>query len=139
MHKFYLTSAETSPWPAVDIFENEDSIVFEADLPGVVPEDIEVKVVGDILIIEGKRKELSASLTAVNYICIERTFRSFRRVLHIPVPIDVSTGLSLYEKGVLTISFEKLRNRVYRIPVKRAEEGMSFRLKREVVINDRAE
>lgn len=139
MQRFYLSSTETSPWPAVDIFESEEFVVFEVDVPGIDPENIDVKVIGDILVIEGKQKEISETLHTVNYICIERTFRSFRRVLHIPVPIDVSSGLSLYEKGVLTISFEKLRNRVYRIPVKRAEEGKSFRLKREVVIDDRAE
>ncbi len=139
MDRFFFGSAESSMWPPVDIFENEGFIVYEADVPGAEPEDITVKVVGELLIIEGKRRELPEESKAVNYICIERTARSFRRVLAIPAPVDVLSATSLYERGVLTVRFAKIQNRVHCIPVKRGDNEMSLRLKREVVDNDRTE
>ncbi len=133
MERFFFGGSESPIWPPVDIFEDEDCLIYEADVPGSDPEDITVKVVGDLLIIEGKRRGPELESRSVNYICIERTSRGFRRVLNIPAPVDVASGFALYQKGVLTVTFTKLQNRVHLIPVKRNLENIDIRLKREVV------
>lgn len=38
--------------PPVDVFENDDALTLLADLPGVTPEQLQVRVDGDSLIVE---------------------------------------------------------------------------------------
>ena len=42
--------------PAVDIIEEKDSFVLRADLPGVMPEDIEVSMDDGVLAVAGERR-----------------------------------------------------------------------------------
>src|SRR3954449_1076658 len=50
-------SAVTAEWaPAVDIKEEPDKFVLEADLPGVKPEEIDVNMEDGVLTIRGERK-----------------------------------------------------------------------------------
>jgi HSP20 family protein len=50
--------AETAAWtPLVDIEEQENAYVLEADLPGVRREDVDIEVVGNELTISGEIKE----------------------------------------------------------------------------------
>src|SRR6185436_8020888 len=42
--------------PTVDIYENKDQIVLEAELPGMKPEDVNISVENNVLTIHGERK-----------------------------------------------------------------------------------
>src|SRR3974377_1526994 len=42
--------------PAVDIFESDQSVVLKAELPGVDPKDVEVRVENNTLYLKGQRK-----------------------------------------------------------------------------------
>ena len=43
-------------YPATNVWTNEDGAVVSTELPGVVPEDIDISVVGDTLTVSGTRK-----------------------------------------------------------------------------------
>src|SRR3712207_9088115 len=43
--------------PSVDIFENKDQIVLEAELPGMNREDFEVTIENNVLTLRGERSE----------------------------------------------------------------------------------
>ncbi|HIJ59441.1 MAG TPA: Hsp20/alpha crystallin family protein [Nitrospirae bacterium] len=120
MEGFFLGPTETSMWPPVDIYETEDKVVFEMDVPGTDPADISVKIFRELLVIEGKRKEIAEESRALNYFCIERVSHSFRRVLTMPVTANIITGNATYDNGVLKIVFDKITSRMLQIPVKRA-------------------
>lgn len=122
MEGFFLGPTEASMWPPVDIYETEDRVVFEMDVPGTDPEDISVKIFRELIVIEGKRREINEEAGALNYFCIERISKGFRRVLTIPVSADIMTGKATYNKGVLKIVFEKISHRVHQIPVIRATD-----------------
>ncbi len=47
-------SAESAVRPAVDIFETEDGITLQADMPGVSKDRLEVRVDGTNLLVEGR-------------------------------------------------------------------------------------
>src|SRR6476659_6726905 len=50
-------SAVTAEWaPAVDIKEEADKFVLQADLPGVKPEEIDVSMEDGVLTIRGEKK-----------------------------------------------------------------------------------
>jgi len=43
--------------PAVDMYQTKDDIVVKAAIPGIKPEDIDISVTGDTLIIKGELKQ----------------------------------------------------------------------------------
>src|SRR5207244_7342167 len=42
--------------PAVDIYEQDNNIVIKAELPGVDPKDVDIRLENNILTIKGERK-----------------------------------------------------------------------------------
>lgn len=103
-----LTLGETNG-PLLDLYETSDSIVIEADLPGIDPADAQVYILNGILTIEGVKKEAVEPCEKVNYLCVERSFEPFRRVVKITVPINPKKGRASYARGVLMVSFPKVK------------------------------
>jgi HSP20 family protein len=59
---FAFTGGENGHWtPAVDVTDSADQLTVRADLPGIDPKDVKVTVEGDLLTIEGERKEEKAA------------------------------------------------------------------------------
>ena len=74
-------SIATAEWaPAVDIKEETDKFVLQADIPGVKPEDIDVSMEDGVLTIKGEKKTES-KVEKENYKRVERTYGSFYRRL----------------------------------------------------------
>src|ERR1700704_241354 len=75
------TSEESNltPWaPPVDIYETEHELVVKADLPGVNPQDLDIRVENNILTIRGERK-FESKAHEDSYLRIERAYGSFSR------------------------------------------------------------
>lgn len=94
----------------LDLFETEQEIVIEVELPGVAKEDIELSVLRDIVIIEGK-KSRQMSRSERQHLCMERYFGSFRRIIEIPGAGDTSHIQAEYERGILRIRLPKIQDR----------------------------
>src|SRR5215471_1643314 len=78
----------TRTWaPAVDIYENENDIVLKAELPGVDPKDVEVKVEDSTLYLKGERK-FEKEVKNENYHRVERSYGSFARSFSLPNSIS---------------------------------------------------
>jgi HSP20 family protein len=92
--------------PRVDIREDEDKVVVRVDLPGIDRENLTVTVEGNLLTLEGERKE-ETELREENYLSVERHYGSFRRVVTLPPTVDTDNPTSSYEDGVLEIRFPK--------------------------------
>lgn len=105
--------------PLVDIYETGDSLVVEADLPGIEPERLVIKVYEDLVILEGVRTSQDRAVTqgGSRYLCMERYCRSFRRMIRLPISVNTMAGKARYRNGVLTLTFPKLKGRVIRIAV----------------------
>lgn len=92
--------------PTVDVSEDDESIFVDMDVPGYEANDLDVKLAGNMLTIEGEREgvELADGVTShVN----ERKQCSFKRVLPMPTsvnPDDVKADIS---KGVLHLTIAK--------------------------------
>jgi HSP20 family protein len=100
-----------SSGPLLDLYETADNIMVEVDLPGIDVEDVEVFFLNGMLTIEGIKKERVDSAGRINYLCMERTFDSFRRTLKIVVPINPKAASAKYERGVLTVIFPKVKEK----------------------------
>jgi HSP20 family molecular chaperone IbpA len=63
-------SITETPFPPIDIVESKEAIKLYAEVPGVLLEDINVYLCGDLLIIEGEKK-LEKIPYKVNFIRME--------------------------------------------------------------------
>jgi HSP20 family protein len=95
---------------SVDVFDTPEAIIIEAELPGLRREDIELSVLRDIVIIEGS-KPRPASPSDSRFLCVERSFGKFRRVVEIPGAGDTRQIKAHYDRGVMTISLPKIHER----------------------------
>ena len=97
----------TRAWaPAVDIFETENSIVLKAELPGVDPKDVEVRVEDNTLYLKGERK-FEKETKEENYHRIERSYGSFARSFVLPNSMDAEKVAAEYQDGLLTLTLPK--------------------------------
>jgi HSP20 family protein len=96
----------TGAYPAVNLWEDDQNLFAEAELPGLSMDDVEVFVVGNELTIRGERKAPQVE-EGVAYHRQERTGGRFNRVLPLPMQIDAEKVEATFRDGVLTIQMPK--------------------------------
>ena len=97
--------SETLGWmPAVDIEEQEDAYVVEAEVPGVKREDVNIEVVGNELLITGEIKERERKGTVRR-----RTRRMGRFEFRVTLPeqVDPAKIEAKLTDGVLAVRVPK--------------------------------
>ena len=77
-------------------------MVIRLDLPGMEKKDVKVKVLDDILMIEGDRK-LEKEVEAENYLCKEAFYGAFTRRIALPNPVEEYEIKATFRSGVLEI------------------------------------
>jgi HSP20 family protein len=93
-------------WPALDIAENENEFVVNAEVPGCKAEDIDISVQGSTLTITGEKKHEQEEKQK-GYYHIERSYGTFRRDLNLSAEVDVNKIEAACKDGVLTITLPK--------------------------------
>ncbi|MDN3516826.1 Hsp20/alpha crystallin family protein [Aquisalimonas lutea] len=97
----------TSDWaPAVDIQEEKDRYVIQADVPGVKPDDIEVQMENGILTIKGERSAEDVQ-EGNGYKRVERVRGSFHRRFTLPETADAENITATSRNGVLEVVIPK--------------------------------
>ena len=101
------TPLSTTAWnPSVDIFDNDNEVVFKAELPGLNAKDIEIKLENNILTLKGERK-FEKETKEENYHRIEREYGTFSRSFALPAPVNVEKVTAEYKDGVLKVTLPK--------------------------------
>ena len=91
--------------PAIDIFEDQDRITLEVDLPGLSQEQIDVQLEGDTLTIRGERKlEEQARPSCAR---AERLSGPFQRAFTLATPVQSDKITATYSDGVLEVVIPK--------------------------------
>ena len=97
----------TRTWaPAVDIYETENNLVLKADLPGVDPKDVEIKVEDGMLYLKGERK-FEKEVKEENYHRVERSYGAFARSFSLANSIDAEKVSAEYKDGQLILTMPK--------------------------------
>ncbi len=86
--------------PSVDLYETDDTIIVEADLPGVKPVDVEVEIIGGELILLGRRIVQHGAADGRLH-TMERLTGQFVRSLALPQPVNRETIEMKFSDGVL--------------------------------------
>src|SRR5437764_7697587 len=84
--------------PSVDIFENKDQIVLEAELPGMDREDFDLSIENNIITLRGERRFEKKDETD-NYHRVERAYGSFTRSLTLPTTVRAVGAIAEYPNG----------------------------------------
>jgi HSP20 family protein len=104
-----LLSVPTAPAafiPPVDVREEAERFVVQADLPGVKPEDVEITAEKGVLTIRGERKQEKREASQ-GYERIERVAGSFSRRFQLPENVVADQIKARYNHGVLEVSIPK--------------------------------
>jgi HSP20 family protein len=97
----------TRTWaPPVDIYETGDTLVLKAELPGVNPDGVEIRVEENTLYLKGERK-FEKEVKEQNYHRVERSYGTFTRTFSLPNSIDADKVVAAYKDGVLTLTMPK--------------------------------
>jgi HSP20 family protein len=92
--------------PGVDIYENKDQIVVEAELPGMNREDFEVTVENNVLTLRGERR-FEKRDEMDNYHRVERAYGTFTRSFTLPQTVSSEGASADYKDGVLRVVLQK--------------------------------
>jgi HSP20 family protein len=91
------------PGAPVSLWQDEDHIYVEADLPGMADEDVEVTVHNGVLYIRGERKPEEGR----QYLFNGRSFGRFERAITLPDAVDTEAVQAELTRGVLRVSMPK--------------------------------
>jgi HSP20 family protein len=106
--------------PSVDVYENENEVVVEVELPGVLKEDVAIVLRGGRIEVKGLKKVLPAAEAGARYHRLEREYGTFRRVVLIPASVLAERASATLENGILTVLLRKPPRRTRRVEVRNA-------------------
>jgi HSP20 family protein len=92
--------------PAVDVYEDEQSVTLKIEVPGIDEKDIDVRLENNTLTVHGERK-IEKEEKEENYRRVERQYGSFTRTFTLPTTVDSEKVSATYDKGVLKIALPK--------------------------------
>jgi HSP20 family protein len=100
------TPSQAAGFPAANVWEDQEALVIEMELPGVDLKDIEIFVTGgNQLALKGQRREQLPEKAVIHR--QERGFGSFTRVLTLPGPVDADKVEARLENGILSVRLAK--------------------------------
>jgi HSP20 family protein len=92
--------------PAVDIYEHEGNLVLKAELPGIDPKDVDVRVENNVLTLRGERK-FDHEVNRESCHRVERAYGTFSRSFTLPNVVDTQSIKAEYKDGVLRVTMPK--------------------------------
>jgi HSP20 family protein len=107
--------------PPVDVTETQDAICLRVELPGVAADQIKIGLCNTKLRIWGEKKRRPARRRIMSYLCSERSYGKFNRVVQLRWTLNFPGATAELENGVLHIKLPKLDDRrggEFIVPVK---------------------
>ena len=92
--------------PAVDVYEDEDALVFDMELPGLKAEDVDISLEKNVLTVTGERK-LVRDDKGEGYSHTERRWGRFERSFRLADTVDTSAAEAEMSDGVLSVRLLK--------------------------------
>ena len=100
-----VQQAGANVFPPLNVYEDKDTIIVKAELPGVNAEDLSVSLEGETLTIQGSRNPIDNGNLAYHRREIERG--SFSRAVSVPAKVDPDSIAAKLRNGILTVTMQK--------------------------------
>ena len=94
-------------FPALNVWEDEENLYVEAEIPGVKAADLETYAIGRDLTIKGKREPMDGD--KFTYHRQERGVGEFTRVVALPMDVETDKIQASLKDGVLTLTLPKAK------------------------------
>ena len=103
----FLAKGTVGDWtPALDVYQDKDTLFVKAELPGMKKEDVKLSLHDGVLTLSGERRHEKAHDEKAN-LRNERFFGRFERSLNLPFTVDATRVSASYEDGILTVTLPK--------------------------------
>lgn len=103
---------------SVDVYQNPNEIIIKTMVAGVKPDDLDVSITRDMVMIKGKR-EIEKMIDESDYLHKELYWGSFSRNIVLPAEIDVDLAEAIEKHGLLILKLPKLnKNRQTKVKVR---------------------
>ncbi len=115
-HAMPRTFANARVFPALNVWEDGEGLLAEAELPGVKSEELDISIVGNELTLSGRRPD--APVENASFHRRERGTGEFTRTVRLPYEVDANGVQATLVDGVLTLRLPKAASaRPRKIPV----------------------
>ena len=98
-------TATSGVFPAVNISEDGDKILIQAELPGTRREDLDISIEGTTVTLSGERK--TDGNGNVSYHRRERRSGTFRKAITLPYEVNAEAAEAGFKDGVLKMVLPK--------------------------------
>ena len=103
----------------IDIYQTETKLIIQTAIAGIDPEDLDVTIEKDLIIIKGTREEPLGLKEKIDYFVQECYWGPFSRKIILPVEINPDQVQASMRQGVLVIQLPKtLREKKRKIEIK---------------------
>jgi len=92
---------------SIDVVEHEDVFTVQAVVPGINPNDLDITVNDQTLIIKGEWKQPEFP-KGTTFHLRERGVGRFERTIRFPLPLNADAVQAQYEHGILTLNLPKV-------------------------------
>ncbi|TIX50242.1 Hsp20/alpha crystallin family protein [Alteraurantiacibacter aquimixticola] len=91
----------------IDVKENGDKLIVQAEMRGVKKEDIDVSVDNNVLTISAEVSQYDADEQNDRVIHSERYYGSVQRSISLPAEVSIDDASAKYEDGILILTLPK--------------------------------
>lgn len=124
MNRFFeepFFQSQSSFMPAINVKEEQEQYIVEAELPGMDAKDVDIEVSGNILTIRGERKQETEQEGRQTHM-IESSYGAFQRSFTLPDHVNVDQIRADHKNGILYIQIPKDQSqKVRKIDINRIE------------------
>lgn len=109
--------------PSIDMFDCKGNLIVVVEVPGLLVDSLKLVAREGTLVVSGERRDRRPN-GVVAFHCMERPHGRFSREIPIDRALDVRRAEARLERGLLTITIPRLKDRRGRetqIPVERVE------------------
>ncbi len=93
-------------FPEVDVYEDDNNVIVEAELPGLKSDEVDISITGNTLTLKGEKKQ-GKEEKGRNYHLIERSYGSFSRTIELPADVEADKAKAVMRNGVLKVTIPK--------------------------------
>jgi HSP20 family protein len=97
----------SAPLPAADLYETDQEVVVELDVPGFDEKELSLEVIDHTLLVKGEHKVAKEEMEKTFYLH-ERLEKHFERRFTLPPELDVEHVEAKFGTGVLEVHIPKI-------------------------------
>lgn len=107
---YFIKPLHGDPLPSqirVDVKENPNEFIVEAEIPGAGKENIQVDIDGNVVSIRAQISQIDSQTKDDKLLRSERYYGEVSRSFQLPADIDEANSKARYDNGILTLTLQK--------------------------------